>query len=120
MLTPLVAATGIEDFRYMKVQQVAFLLLALVGMYACIRREVPGPYALTLVGLIGFNPAVWERKDTICSDLAFMMFFFAALWAIQRSSRKSITWSVIVGVLLYLCYGTRDCRRGARRRILRI
>src|SRR6476620_4405258 len=38
MLAPIVATTGVEDLRPMKVQQVVFLLVALAGIYACFRH----------------------------------------------------------------------------------
>ena len=107
MLAPIVATTGVEDLTPMKVQQVVFLLVALAGIYACFRHQLPRTYALTLVALIGFNPAIWERTDMICSDLLFLMFFFASLWVIEQSPRESAMWAALAGVLIYLCYGTR-------------
>ena len=97
MLAPIVATTGVEDLTPMKVQQVVFLLVALAGIYACFRHQLPRTYALTLVALIGFNPAIWERTDMICSDLLFIMFFFATLWVIEQSPRESAMWAVLPG-----------------------
>jgi hypothetical protein len=66
------------------------------------------------LAVIGFNPSFWDMKDDVMSDIPFLFFAYLTLFAIQQaylpggSRRRTVLYAVLVGVLSYLSYGTRN------------
>jgi hypothetical protein len=109
LLAPIDRFLGL-NFLAMKLEQSAFLLLALVAMYFYWRRDLSFPYLLALIAIVAFNPTFWDAKDNVLSDLPFLLFFYLAVLLAQFSPRDrkgSWAWALLTGFSLYLCAGTR-------------
>jgi hypothetical protein len=109
LLSPVIRFFGL-NFGAMKAEQVTFFLIALLLVWVYYRRELPLPFLLALLAIIGFSPVFWEFKDAISSDLLFLVFFFLTAILIERSPRDKAswyTWAMLTGFFLYACIGTR-------------
>jgi 4-amino-4-deoxy-L-arabinose transferase-like glycosyltransferase len=94
----------------MKLEQVAFFVLALVAVFTYWARDLRPGYRLALVGILGFSPVFWAAKDNVLSDLPFLLFFYTAAVIAQRASRDEKNrwvWSLLLGLTLYAAIGTR-------------
>lgn len=94
----------------MKLEQVAFFLLALAAAYLLWRRDVGSRYALALIAILGFSPVFWSAKDSVLSDLPFLFFFYLAALIAQlapRNGKRWWAWAVILGLTVYTALGTR-------------
>jgi hypothetical protein len=113
ILAPAYARSGL-DFRPMKVEMVALLLVALAAIYLLFRSGLPPPLMALLLLAIGFNPFISELKDNITSDMAFLAIctlgLAASEWVMRpgRSRQASLTLGVLLGLGLYLATGTRS------------
>ncbi len=114
LLAPLYHVFGM-DFTMMKAQNVALLLLALMAIHRCLRRELSPAWSLALVVIFGLNPWLWEFKDEVRPDIAFLLFCFAALWLALHFARvpaqsmaQMVGRGVLLGAAFYLAYGTRS------------
>jgi hypothetical protein len=95
----------------MKLEQVLFLLLALVAVYVCWERDLGRGYAMALVAILGFSPHFWAAKDDVLSDLPFLLFFYVAAVLVRWAPRDRPSWwrwAVLIGLALYLATGTRS------------
>jgi len=113
LLAPIYRAYGM-DVIPMKLEQVLFLVLTLIVIYALWKRELGRAYSLALVAMLGFAPAFWIAKDEVLSDIPFLFFFYlAALWVAKlRGERGTLSGSVwtrsaLIGFVTYLAMGTR-------------
>lgn len=112
LLVPVYALFGM-NLTAMKVEVVLFFLLFLFVLYAILKDDLPFPYQLLIVGLIGLHPFFWEFKDQILSDIPFLCFVYLGLFFINRafepgnSETRQRLHAVFIGVLTYLAYGTR-------------
>ena len=98
----------------MKLEQVLFLVLTLVVVYALWRRELGQHYILALVAILGFAPAFWTAKDEVLSDLPFLFFFYLTVFLVRNkneaeegSSGTLRGRSVLIGLVICLAIGTR-------------
>ena len=112
LLAPLVRLYG-RNLMAMKIEEVIFFALALLSIYGYYRRDLPWPYLLALIAIIGFNPLFWEIKDCITSDIPFLFFFFLAAALIYNPFGEAPSWrpwahGVAVGLTLYACCSTRS------------
>ena len=108
-LAPLIKIWGL-NFAAMKLEQVLFLLLALVTIYFCWKLYLDFVYLFALIAILGFNPRLWAAKDNVLSDLPFLLFFYVTVLLLTRAPRDSIhagKWAFLSGLALYLCIGTR-------------
>jgi hypothetical protein len=109
LLTPIYKVSGLNLIP-MKLEQVIFLLLSLIAIYAYWRRDLGSGYTLALVASLGFAPAFWIAKDNVLSDILFVFFFYLTA-VLVRSSRRDSTgwwrWAVAIGFVIYLAIGTR-------------
>jgi hypothetical protein len=113
LLAPVYRTFGMNVIP-MKLEQVLFLLLALIVVYALWRRELGHEYSLALVAMLGFAPAFWIAKDEVLSDIPFLFFFYLAVLLVgNRSgepgklSRSRWSQAVLTGFVIYLAMGTR-------------
>jgi hypothetical protein len=109
LLAPVVAAADLNSKIIKAVVAVVFLA-ALWTIYKCLLHRVPGPYAAAAVGVIGFSPYLWKLKDNPVSDVPFLFLLFLTFTCVLDADRKG--WkahgpSILVGVLLYLCFACR-------------
>lgn len=101
------------NLTVMKVAICTFFLAALWVLFLFYRAHIPYSYAVALVMLLGFNPYLWDFKDEILSDFPFLFFVWATLYGIQRhydsreKSSGAMLRAVVVGMCMYLAYGTR-------------
>lgn len=110
LLAPLYKIFGL-NLVPMKLEQVAFFLLTLAAVYMFWRRDLGSECALAMLAILGFSPVFWTAKDMVLSDLPFMFFFYAAAVLVQRAPRHSPgwwRWAVLIGLVLYLSFGTRS------------
>jgi 4-amino-4-deoxy-L-arabinose transferase-like glycosyltransferase len=110
LLAPLYKIFGL-NLVPMKLEQVAFFLLTLAAVYMFWQRDLGSEYALAMLAILGFSPVFWTAKDMVLSDLPFLFFFYAAAVLVQRAPRQSPgwwRWAVLIGVVLYLAFGTRS------------
>jgi 4-amino-4-deoxy-L-arabinose transferase-like glycosyltransferase len=110
LLAPIYWISGI-NLTPMKLEQVLFLLLSLIAMYAYWKRDLGPRYALALVAILGFAPAFWAAKENVLSDVPFLFFFYLASFLVSRTLHDSSGWwwrrSAITGLVVYLAIGTR-------------
>ena len=64
-MTPIYKVSGLNLIP-MKLEQVVFLLLSLIAIYAYWKRDLGSGYTLALVAILGFAPAFWIVKDPYC------------------------------------------------------
>jgi hypothetical protein len=118
LLAPLYRAYGMNVIP-MKLEQVLFLVLALLAVFSLWRRELGREYTLVLVSILGFAPAFWIAKDEVLSDIPFLFFFYLAALMVAnlRGERRTLSGSVwtgslwtrsaLIGFVTYLAIGTR-------------
>jgi hypothetical protein len=109
LLAPLYKMFGLSLLP-MKVEQVFFIILTLALVSILWHRYLGTAYCLALVAILGFSPAFWWAKENILSDLPFLFLFYAAVCLLQwtpTGQRQCWTWSLVLGVTLYLVIGTR-------------
>jgi len=113
LLAPVYEAYGMNMIP-MKLEQVLFLILTLVVIYALRRRELGREYSLALVAILGFAPAFWIAKDEVLSDIPFLFFFYLAVLLVGKRSGEQgklsgPLWSrsLLIGFVIYLAIGTR-------------
>jgi len=112
LLAPVIKLYG-HNLTAMKLEQIAFFALALGLIYVYYRRELPWPYLLALIAILGFNPSFWEAKDRIGSDIPFLMLVFLSAALVYPPSRRLPAWwgwgqSVALGLTLYVCCSMRS------------
>ena len=109
LLAPLYKVFGFSLIP-MKVEQVVFIVLMLATVFMLWHRELGTGYSLALVAILGLSPNFWSAKDSILSDLPFLFFFYVAVILLRwkpQSEKQGWTWSVLLGLTLYLAIGTR-------------
>ncbi|MFN7950265.1 MAG: hypothetical protein U0610_00920 [bacterium] len=114
LLTPVVAATWPElNLTAMKIECIAFLLVALVLIERTLRPIASPRIRYAAVGLLGFNPWLWDFKDQVLSDLPFLAFVYATLALAQRlerpdaSARARAATAAAVGLAAFVATATR-------------
>ncbi|MCI0458711.1 MAG: hypothetical protein L0Z62_17270 [Gemmataceae bacterium] len=92
---------------------VIVLFLAFLWVFALtLRGRLPLPYTLACLVLVGLNPAVWQLKDRLLSEMPFLLFAYLALFLMEKArqaegSRWAWVWGVLAGLTAYLAFGTR-------------
>jgi len=109
LLAPVYRTFGLNLIP-MKLEQVLFLLLALIALYAYWKPDLGPRYTLGLVALLGFNPELWIAKDNLLSDIPFLFFFYLTALLV-RNARRDVAgwwhWSALMGIGIYLAISTR-------------
>jgi hypothetical protein len=101
------------NFTAMKAENIVLFILFLVVLFLLLRPELPGSYVNATIAIIGFNPYLWNFKDAVVSDIAFVLFAYIALFLIQRTYRSysgKVPWMTVVGTaaMIYAAYATRS------------
>lgn len=94
----------------MKLEQVTFFLLAMAAAYGLWWRDLGSRYALALIAILGCSPIFWLAKDSVLSDLPFLLFFYLAALIVQRARGNGKfwpVWAIVLGLTLYAAMGTR-------------
>lgn len=111
-LAPVYKVFGL-DFTPMKVEVVVFFAGALALLAMLLRTEIPAPFLVAWLAIVGFSPFYWQFKDDVLSDVPFLFFTALALLLIHRApdwghrTRWRPLYPLAVGVALYLAVGTR-------------
>jgi Dolichyl-phosphate-mannose-protein mannosyltransferase len=109
LLAPIYRIWGLNLIP-MKLEQVLFLLLTLLAVYAYWKRDLGHGYTLALVAILGFAPAFWLAKDNVLSDIPFLFFFYLTALLVRDAHRDNVgwwRWSTLIGLAIYLAIGTR-------------
>ena len=110
LLAPVVKVFGL-DFRPMKVLVVVCFVGALLLMPRVFRRDLPTPYLIALILVMGLNPYFLDFKDDVLSDIPFLCFTLLSLYAFQRAAepdnRRRLAFAVLAGVATYASVATR-------------
>ena len=110
LLAPVYSAFGL-NLTAMKVVVVMFFVGFLVVVHLNTRRQISNTASLLLIGALGLSPYFWYLKDHIISDIPFAFLCFGTLLFVDRAHVKHnrrLWYGVALGLLLYLCYGTRS------------
>jgi hypothetical protein len=111
LLAPVVRCFGL-NLLAMKVELVLLFVLFLVVLYAAFRKELPRPYLLAVLILLGFHPYFWDYKDRVLSEIPFLLFCYLALYLLGRAQeavgRRRGVAIFLAGATIYLACGTRS------------
>ncbi|MBK9313249.1 MAG: hypothetical protein IPM55_03205 [Acidobacteria bacterium] len=113
LLAPVYKLMGL-NLTAMKVEIILIFMISLYTMYLSFRNELPWPYLPILIALVGFNPQFWLFKDSIVSDLPFLLFTYLSFFLIHNSHRVSrsmlrrLIYALLIAISHYLAYGTRS------------
>jgi hypothetical protein len=112
LLAPVYEIWGM-NLTAMKVMIILVFMLALVAVHRALKNELSSPYLAAVIALTGLNPQFWQLKDNIVSDLPFILFTYLSIHIIHESARPGRSLAAqcifmsLVGVSIYLAYGTR-------------
>jgi hypothetical protein len=121
LLAPAYALFGLNITAF-KVVVIICFYLALYLISRCLKTTMPGYMVLVIIFLFALNPAIWDFRNHINSDLPFILFCFLSLYLIRNcyrdpegsllqtseSNGKSIPYYCLLGLCMYLAYGTRE------------
>ena len=101
------------NFTAMKIENILVFALFLLVLFFILRTELPFLYVVATIAMIGFNPYLWDFKDTVTSDISFLFISYLTLLLIRhlyRSFPQKLHWIETVGVAILLClsYATRS------------
>lgn len=109
LLAPLYKLFGVNLIP-MKMEQILFFVMTLAVLFALWHRDLGTDYTLALIAILGFSPVFWAAKDSVLSDLPFLLFFYSAAALVRdapRTGKRWWFWAALVGTILYLALGTR-------------
>jgi 4-amino-4-deoxy-L-arabinose transferase-like glycosyltransferase len=112
LLAPIYYLFGL-NLTAMKLMMIACFATSLIVINKVYKSDLPAISLLILTIGVGFNPYFWDFKDRILSDFPYLLFSFLSLLLMQRSyvgerPVDNILIPVILGVVMYLAYGTRE------------
>jgi len=110
LLAPVWAASGLNLYA-MKLLEVGLFVASLAFLYALFRKHLGEPECLVLVSITGLCPMLWDQKEFIGSDLAFLPFLFLALLAMERAYARAspprLGEAAPIGLLIWAAYAIR-------------
>ncbi len=83
LLSPVYALSGL-DLLPMKVLVLAFALAAQTMTFFLLRGRLPDCWVLLITFIMGVNPAIFNFKNHILSDIPFLFFVLLSLFLMQR------------------------------------
>jgi hypothetical protein len=112
MLLPIVKAAGL-NFALMKLFMGLLFGAALLSIGLAFSEVLPKKQNLLLLLLVGAAPTFWTFKESVFSDVPFLVFCFLSLFLMQRmlstaGGRKLYLLSFLTAVVMYLACGTRS------------
>ncbi len=112
LLAPVIAFCGV-NFTALKlvilVGWVTFVLMA----YLCFRRDLPFPFVVALLAIVGLNHFAIPDVNSIGSDVPFMALLYAAIFVIRKAydtpepSPPHWGWLALAVGLAYASFATR-------------
>ncbi len=112
LLAPIYGLFGL-DFWMFKAEIVLFFGAMLFISFLWAGRQLKSPFLYLYPLLLGLNPSLWEKKNSIYSDLPFLFFLFLTIlvveWRDRVPAEKGNRWWVwaVTGILIYISFGTR-------------
>lgn len=113
LLVPAYELGGLSNFIPMQVEIVLFFAGLLVVLWQGLARDLPLSYRAALLGIVGFNPLLWEYKDSITSDIPFTFFLYVTFLLTDgfvndsKDGANRVVHAFILAALIYVCYGIR-------------
>ncbi len=112
LLAPVYAAFGL-NLTAMKVFNAILFMGFLTVLAVGARRKLSLRATLGVLLFVGLNPFLWELKDRLLSEVAFLLFAYLALLLMQLASepergRRAGLWlGLLAGLAAALAFGTR-------------
>ncbi|WP_149536716.1 hypothetical protein [Siccirubricoccus phaeus] len=116
LLAPVIGMFGV-DYVAMKTVIAACYVITLVVVAGFSASRLEEVWVFALVAVLGLNPFVWEFKNVLFSEFAFMLFAYVGLFAFDRldivaiggSSRRLAPWlwTMASGLALGAAYEVR-------------
>ena len=108
LIAPVYAIFG-YDFMPYKIFILLLFLVWLVVIYRYLRDKMPELYALAVIAILGFNPFLWEMRNSILSDIPAALFFTLAIVLTEKAfTGNKITDWIIAGCVIYFSYAIRS------------
>jgi hypothetical protein len=117
LLVPVYWLKGL-DLEALKLVGIICFCLTLMLLPGVLGYQLNRLQQIAIVLLTGFNPAFWDFRNNIYSDLTFMLFCYLSLRLMLHvfhgahskggSSRPRVIDSCLLGIAMYLAYGTRE------------
>jgi len=113
LLAPIYYFFGL-NLNAMKAELIIFFMLSLYVIFLNFKSKIPTIYLPLFIAIIGFNNYFWRFKDNVLSDIPFLLFTYFTLFSIAQGYKSYLEhrlkkiYPIIIGVLLYLSYGTRS------------
>lgn len=98
----------------MKAASLLFFIISLGVLFQSFKGELLSSRGVIFIPLLGLNPYVWEFKDDIRPEFLFLLWTYLSLYLIHRyhasdqAKRTDVLSAMIVGLSIYLAYGTRS------------
>jgi hypothetical protein len=106
------------DLEAMKIVGILCFCLTLMMLPRVFGCQLNRLQQISIIALTGFNPALWESRNHILSDFTFLLFSYLSLHLMlqafhqdhhqHRNARQTIINSWLIGIAMYLAYGTRE------------
>ncbi len=113
LLAPVYALFGL-NFWVLKAWIVLFFGAMLFTVLLWGGKYLKAHFIYLLPLLLGLNPALWEHKNSVFSDLPFLFFMFLVVLLVEwrnqdpdRIGRKWWAW-IVMGLLIYVAFATRS------------
>jgi hypothetical protein len=109
LLAPVIATFGLNVYA-MKAEQVIFLTAALLFIFALAFMRLGAATACAVVAILGASPLLWEVKDTVTSDIPFLLLSSAALVLITYAESREWRdeWvGLVAAIAVYAAIATR-------------
>ena len=113
LLAPLYALFGL-NFVALKALVVVFFGASLWASFVWAGKYLKAHFLYLMPLLLGLNPALWEHKNSLISDLPFLFFMLAVILLVEWRNRdperiggKWWAWAV-TGFLIYIAFATRS------------
>lgn len=113
LLVPAYKLGGLSNLIPMQVEVILFFAGLLVVLWQGLARDLPLSCRAALLGIVGFNPLLWEYKDSITSDIPFTFFLYVTFLLTDRLANDSkdganrVLRAFVLAALIYICYGIR-------------
>ena len=117
LLAPVYWLKGL-DLEALKLVGIVCLCLTLMLLPGAFGHQLNRLQQVAIVLLSGFNPAFWALRNSILSDFTFLLFCYLSLYLMLRAfspgggktdgPRRAIAGSCLLGIAMYLAYGTRE------------
>jgi hypothetical protein len=112
MLLPILKVAGLS-FPAMKVFMALLFGAAVLSIGLAFSEVLPEKQNLLLLLLLALAPTFWTFKESVFSDVPFLIFCFLSLFLMQRmlstsGGRELYLLSLLTAIVMYLACGTRS------------